>query len=196
VLRLIYVMVFIRLLYQNFKMTISDPDNETLAISRRQLLRGGMAGRKPEFRPPWALSEGAFVERCTRCDACIPACPEGVLTRGSGGFPRMDFSAAGCTFCMACLAACKPGALHVDEPTVENAWSLKAEVGGDCLSARGVVCRACGDSCEVRAIRFRLQTGGRAIIDLDRTLCSGCGACLCVCPTQAIVLGALQEEST
>ncbi len=194
-LRLIYVMVFVTHLYQTFAMTISNPDNETQAISRRQLLRGDMAGRKPEFRPPWALPEAAFIERCTRCDACIPACPEGILTRGSGGFPRTDFSAAGCTFCMACLEACKPGALHADEPTAENAWSLRAEVSGDCLSARGVVCRACGDSCETRAIRFQLQTGGRAIIDLDRALCNGCGACLSVCPTQAIVLGTLQEES-
>jgi len=161
-------------------------EEEEIRLSRRRLLRGDLSGARAPRRPPWALGEARFVAACTRCDDCVRACPEAILRRGSGGFPEVDFARAGCTFCGECVRVCRPGALSGQEP--DEAWPWRARVSGDCLSQRGVVCRACGDGCEARAIRFRLQTGGRARIELDTTLCNGCGACLSVCPTGAIVL--------
>ena len=81
------------------------------SISRASLLRGRLRGGPPPLRPPWALAEPAFLEACTRCDACRAACPEGILVRGSGGFPLVDFQRGECTFCGRCAAACEDGAL-------------------------------------------------------------------------------------
>lgn len=61
-----------------------------------------------------------------------------------------------------------------------------AVIGDSCLSLAGVLCRACEDSCESRAIRFRLMTGGRAAPVIATDDCTGCGACSAVCPTAAV----------
>ena len=45
------------------------------------------------------------------------------------------------------------------------------------------------EACDVGAIRFRLAIGGRAVPTLDNAACSGCGACIAVCPEKAIHIG-------
>ena len=130
---------------------------------------------------PWAVDR--FVDACRRCDDCITACEESVVVAGDGGFPTVDFARGGCTFCGACAAACRYGAL---DRTRTPPWSLKVAIGGGCLSARGITCRACGDACEQRAIRFRLQVGGRAEVLVDPANCNGCGSCIATCPIQVI----------
>ena len=161
-------------------------DASSEVISRRQLFRGDLRGNKAPKRPPWAVPEATFIQTCTRCDACINACEEGVLRQGSGGFPEVNFKHAGCTFCGDCLAACEPKALNSDYPAPSLAWNLKAFIHSNCLSIQGIVCRACGDACDTDAIRFQLKTAGKAFPDLDLERCNGCGECFAVCPNQAV----------
>jgi ferredoxin-type protein NapF len=158
----------------------------TVTVDRRQFLRGRLRPGTLPLRPPWALAEADFTAACTRCDQCLLQCAEGILVRGSGGFPELDFSRGACSFCGACLANCEPGALAARQPSARNAWRQTAEIGPGCLSARGIVCRACGDACEPRAIGFRLVVGGKATPELQLARCTGCGACLSVCPVQAV----------
>jgi ferredoxin-type protein NapF len=136
---------------------------------------------------PWALAEEEFLARCTRCNACIDACPEHIVVRGSGGFPEVDFSRGGCTFCGRCADACVPRAL---DRAAGEPWVLKATIGAGCLARNRVVCRSCGERCEARAIRFALAAGGvgEPVVDCDR--CTGCGACVAVCPVSAIDVAA------
>lgn len=155
-------------------------------INRRQLLRGNIRGTRTPIRPPWAVDEAEFVTKCSRCNDCIDGCEEDIILRGSGGFPEISFHEHGCSFCGDCLDACKTGALRAAYPAPSQAWNLKASILANCLSLNGVVCRACGDSCEPRAISFRLQTAGRAIPGLDSERCNGCGECFAVCPVQAV----------
>ena len=157
-----------------------------VAVSRRQFLRGDLRGTRAGVRPPWALPEWAFTERCTRCDDCVAACPASIITRGSGGFPEVDFGHGGCDFCGKCVAACQAGALRAGPADRFAAWSHRAVVGPRCLSAQGVVCRACGDHCAAQAIRFRLATAGRSFAQVDLAHCTGCGACVGVCPAGAV----------
>lgn len=149
------------------------------------------------MRPPWALDEAAFLARCTRCAACIEACPTDLLVKGSGGFPEADFTPgrapAGCTFCGECLSVCRDGALTKIEGQLP--WSLQAVFGESCLAARNVVCRTCGEACEMRAISFPPRLGGISLPQLSAAACTGCGACLADCPTQAIRLLADSSRS-
>jgi len=152
-----------------------------------QFLSGDLAGGPAPLRPPWALDERLFVERCTRCGECSAACPGGLIVPGRGGYPRIEFSAGGCDFCGACRTACRSGALNTAGDTAPP-WNLKAFVGEECLALKGVVCRACGEACDTRAIRFRLEVGGLARPLVDGEACTGCGGCLARCPVDAVNL--------
>ena len=134
-----------------------------------------------EPRMPWAVD--GFTSACERCGDCIEACDESVIRAGDGGYPTIDFERGGCTFCGDCVQACKHDAL---DATIQPAWRLVASIAAGCLSAQGITCRACGDVCETRAIRFRLETGGRAIPELEPSSCNGCGSCIATCPTHVI----------
>ncbi len=156
--------------------------------NRTEFLRGNFSGRSRSLRPPWALPESAFVEQCTRCGDCLNACPEGILEKGRGGFPTVNFTWGGCTFCGDCVRACTAGAFTAaPQQTASLApWSARAAIDPGCLAIRGVECRSCGDQCPAAVIRFRLVVGGTAMPELEDAACTGCGACFAVCPVQAI----------
>lgn len=152
--------------------------------SRRALLFG-RAAAVPPLRPPWALHESAFLDACTACGACVDRCPERVLVRGAGGRPVFEPRLGECTFCGECAAACAPRAL--DRSARPDAWSLRATAGDGCLPRHGVVCSSCRDACPERAIAFPMTSRVPApTIHADR--CTGCGACVGVCPANALSL--------
>lgn len=154
-------------------------------VTRRDLF--GRAGpRASQQRPPWTRPEAAFLDACTRCGACIEACPTGVLVRGRARYPTVDFSKSGCSFCTACVTAC-PADCFLDATAVP--WSIKADVDARCLETRGVSCRVCEDACEPQAIRFRPQRGGTYAATVARETCTGCGVCVIACPVGAIGIG-------
>jgi ferredoxin-type protein NapF len=153
--------------------------------SRRRFLRGRPSA-PPALRPPWALPEGDFADRCTRCGDCLKACPTHILVAADGSYPGVDFSRGECTFCGDCVAACKTGALVRGEIP----WHLTLAVADSCLPKGGVECRSCEDSCDASAIRFRPRLGGPALPAIDTERCTGCGACVAPCPAGALSLKA------
>ena len=157
--------------------------HQRTSSSRRNLLRGRLPSAPPPLRPPGAIVEALFVERCTACADCIGACPQGILTSGSGGFPEVDFSRAECTFCERCIDACEPNALRHD---VQPPWQLQLVVREHCLARQNVICESCRDACDADAVRFRLRLGAVAIPEIDASACTGCGACIAACPETAI----------
>lgn len=154
-------------------------------LSRRAFFRG-RPRPKSELRPPWALAEGDFIDRCTRCDDCLRACPTHILVAGDGGYPTVDFREGECTFCGDCVTACQPKALQRAEN--QPAWPYQAVIGEDCLPKQGVECRVCGDFCDARAIRFPPRLGGSPLAEIDSEKCTGCGACVAPCPTLAVTI--------
>jgi ferredoxin len=79
------------------------------------------------IRPPFAQDELAFLLACTRCGACVTACPHGVifplaprLGISVAGTPALNLLHKGCHLCdgWPCVAACEPGALKMDAGTM------------------------------------------------------------------------------
>jgi ferredoxin-type protein NapF len=149
--------------------------------SRRRLFRS-LGGRDEVRRPPWTGAD--FTERCVRCDACLDACPAGVLFRGAGGYPEIRFDEDGCTLCGACVEACEAPVFDTARP----AFPWYAAVQSHCLAFADIHCQTCQDACEWRAIRFPPALGRPPRPEIDTDACTGCGACMALCPNDAIRL--------
>lgn len=163
--------------------------NPGIDRGRRALLHGRLHAR-PLLRPPWALAGPLFVDACTGCNACVAACPESVLVAGEGGLPEFDPARGECTFCGDCASACRDSAFG---SVTDAPWLLQARVGDACLAARGIVCSSCRDACGESAIRFP-PTRAVPMPQVDSDRCTGCGACVQGCPTNAISLAPIAVE--
>ncbi|MCY4052226.1 MAG: ferredoxin-type protein NapF [Gammaproteobacteria bacterium] len=140
--------------------------------------------RRGVQRPPWT-TEDAVHQYCTSCGKCRDACPETILFKGPAGTPMLDFQSGACTFCRACVEACNEPVFFAVE---QKPWNLIAELGESCLLKIGVSCRSCSDICDYEVLKFdlRVRPFGKMIVNNDS--CTGCGACVSVCPSQAISL--------
>ncbi len=148
---------------------------------RRSFLRG----RQLDIRPPWALDLEEFFKKCSSCQQCLEACPEGILSIDGFGYPLVDFRQGECTFCGKCEESCPEGALL---NVGQGPWHHKAHIAEGCLNSQGTLCRTCGEECGAGAISYPLQDNGFGRPLLDRQRCTGCGACLPVCPVLAITM--------
>ena len=157
------------------------------AVTRRFFM-GGLKGEPSvmPMRPPWALSEAEFASVCTGCGECQASCPQGVLRTDAHGFPIFSPTSNHCTFCGQCVENCAPKALS---KAVDPVWSVSVTISGSrCLSEQGTICRSCGELCDEGAISFHPLGLGRWSARVDAEACTGCGACLPVCPSDALGL--------
>lgn len=137
------------------------------------------------LRPPWAIDEYDFVSVCKECSACRDACPEQIITFDSHHQPIISFQGKECTFCGDCVSVCPSGALVKLEADSEP-WNAKVVLNSGCLGEEKIHCRSCGDICEHQAIFFPLAAQGITSPKIDLEKCTGCGACVAMCPTQAL----------
>lgn len=95
----------------------------TINVAVRELNKQVTAHANHWIRPPYAIAELEFLLACTRCDACINACPHNILfplpaSTGPTAMatPAMDLLNHGCHLCdnWPCVTACEPAALKRD----------------------------------------------------------------------------------
>ena len=161
-------------------------------MSRRAFLARlkAPAEKVTTLRPPWT-NETRIEDKCTGCMDCVAACPEAILFSHDNR-PYLKPGIGECTFCEKCVQACEEGVFDLStEP-----WDLAASLDDTkCLLADGVSCQTCTDICEPRALRFDMRIRPAGKINLKTEVCTGCGACLTICPTQAISLKPSATES-
>ncbi len=155
----------------------------SIDLSKRRLFsRSPSVNSKQHHHLPWLKQP--IEQGCTQCGECINTCPEEILVKGSGGFPVVDFNRGECSFCYQCAEVCPKG-LFKDQQ--QAAWDNSiAVLEASCLAQNGVYCRSCSDTCDARAISIRPLVGGKAEVSVDDEQCNSCGACIAVCPSQAI----------
>ena len=150
--------------------------------TRRAFLRGRPGRDTIHVRLPW-LATQRFVDDCTRCGQCLAACPEKIIVPFTGGFPGIDFERGECTFCGACADSC-PESLF--DRSLAQPWKFKALISDECLAKRHIMCRSCEDACAHKAVDFKLALGRPPSPEISIADCTGCGACVSVCPENAI----------
>ncbi len=206
---------------------------ETINLSRRKLIFTSLMGifalpffrltptrqRASEklIRPPGALPEEQFLQKCVKCGECMKVCPTNALQpvlseAGPEGIwtPRLDAKIGYCEYyCSLCTQVCPTGAIR--ELTIEEKNELKIGTAwvnrNRCIPWKfGDPCIVCEEHCPVspKAIKFMkieverpdgvLKTPLAPVIDLEK--CTGCGICENKCPvvdTPAIYITSIGE---
>ena len=143
--------------------------------------QGAPAWRTDWLRPPGAVEEALFLERCTRCADCVEACPyESIAKSPVDGFPMILPDEEPCRLCddFPCIAACETEALL---PVPERGYvrmGLAKVAHRDCTASQG--CHACVSRCPTGAL---VMDFGSLKVDIVARQCVGCGLCEQVCRT-------------
>ena len=134
------------------------------------------------IRPPYFKDEADFIKICITCEgkSCTTVCEENIIIIGDDGTPRLNFAESGCTYCDECAIACEDNVLKVEDKKHIN---LKFSIDPlKCMSWNQTMCFSCKDPCLSDAIKFLGMFRPEIVSDL----CTSCGFCVKVCPTDAI----------
>lgn len=145
-----------------------------------------VTGHNKKFiRPPGAIPEEEFLQKCTKCGLCVEACPNRALRIADGnqgifnlGYPYLEVAERPCVLCekLPCIEACADGALM---PIRHDEIFLgKVHIDRDrCNAWQGEHCVNCEYGCPVPgAIIFRDKKPY-----IDPSVCVGCGICIHAC---------------
>ena len=203
-------------------------DNDNINLDRRNFFRLGihkaakvvvdvaeatvMQRASRYIRPPFAIDEIDFLEKCTRCHDCIEACPHQTIFPLSARLgnelastPALDLTNGACHLCQdwPCVAACEPEALKLPEeefpekefrdeqysPRLADVF-INPEI---CLPYMGPECGVCGSVCPVPgAISWEMS---KPKINMDT--CTGCAMCRqsCITEPNAITISSIKHTS-
>jgi len=166
------------------------------------------------IRPPGAVAEGAFLEKCVKCGQCANVCPTNVIQLASLAegvevlwTPVMKFDIGHCQRkCILCSEVCPTGAIRkitVEEKLGKGAFSDRGPVRlgtafydrGRCLPhAMDIPCVVCEEVCPVspkaiqtQDVEIRDAFGKLVVLNkpfIVPDLCIGCGICQTECPVK------------
>ena len=145
--------------------------------------------RRNLLRPPGALPEAEFLEKCHRCGNCVKNCPANAIFALEArtqpdlvNTPYIDPDEQPCVICdsLACMYVCPSGAL---QPVYAEDIKIGLAVfnGETCLRTQEVACTYCLDTCPIGEDAIHLTTDG--VVEVIESGCTGCGVCQYACPT-------------
>jgi len=164
-------------------------------------LRAAAASSARVIRPPAALPEKEFVERCIRCGNCMKVCltnglQPAIFESGWDGIwtPKLDPRIGYCEYqCTLCGQVCPTGAIAPVSQEVKMRTKIGlAEIQQDaCIPwASGDECIVCEEHCPVSSKAIKLvehkNSAGKIvkIPYVDSSLCVGCSICEFKCPAR------------
>ncbi len=146
------------------------------------------------IRPPGALPEPGFLDRCVRCGECMSACPTNTLqpvwfTAGFLGMfspavtPRRKYCDPRCTVCG---SVCPTGAIN-PLGALERVW---ARTGTAVIARQKCLawehkkgCMVCDEVCPYDAVEFEKRPElPYPVPHVNEDRCAGCGYCEHFCP--------------
>ncbi|MDR3231492.1 MAG: 4Fe-4S dicluster domain-containing protein [Synergistaceae bacterium] len=167
---------------------------------RRRLVRAGGRENSPRntgpettfldsVMPPGAPNAGHFLAHCIGCQACVAACPTGIIRTDRTSRPELDYTRGYCQYnCTECSHVCPAHALRpfpdIDEKR-RTRIALSNLTRARCVViTRGESCGACAEVCPTHALRMEPLNDAPSLTApvFDSTYCIGCGGCLNVCP--------------
>ena len=151
-------------------------------ISRRAFLGGRQSALLPQILPPGVTA--ASLRACSGCGNCVSACPTQIISL-VGGLPSIDFHRGECVFCGKCAEVCPEAVFEVGAAL---RFTHMASITDNCLARNRVACQSCRDACPEQAIQFAPRLGGPFLPVVNDDGCNGCGACISVCPVDAITV--------
>ena len=170
--------------------------------------------KKEVMRPPGAVAEPEFLERCVKCDQCIRVCPTNVLQpalfeAGVEGIwtPIMNMKMGYCELnCTLCGQVCPTGAIQKISIAQKLGLGEFVRLGpvrtgtaffdqGRCLPwSMDTPCVVCQEVCPIspkaifsREVDITNRWGKKVKLTrpyVDPTLCNGCGICEHECPVK------------
>lgn len=138
------------------------------------------AMRTDWLRPPGAVGEAIFLERCTKCSDCMKACPHESIVIHQDGTPVIYPDHMPCYLCddTPCIAACATEALLPVGSVNEARMGVAVINHRLCTAGQG--CHACVSKCPTDALTMDFDAQ-RLVVAVER--CVGCGMCEHVCRT-------------
>lgn len=189
-----------------------------LPATRRLLLADDGDNANLPILPPGAGNPAAFAAACTRCYACVDACPAHIIRvpfrkqRALGQLfqPEVEFYEnpdepdwGYCPeWCNECSHACPAGALT---PLAFNRKhdlqiGVAEIIKKACLAwDDGEHCTVCQEVCSYQAIELQASDAGVPVPIIHESKCRGCGACYSKCPSvklgKAIAMYGVNEQA-
>jgi len=196
---------------------VTKAKDERSGISRREfiflamssILLMGFRFKKNEakaagsiIRPPAALKEEDFLNRCIRCGNCMKVCITNGLQpvlfqTGLEGIwtPQLVPEIGYCEYqCTLCGNTCPTGAippLPIDKKRLVRLGLAEIDRSICIPWAEGKQCIVCQEHCPVAQKAIKLESGtigGSSVLKpyIDENLCIGCGICQNKCPVRPV----------
>jgi ferredoxin-type protein NapG len=151
------------------------------------------------LRPPGAIEESQFLEKCTRCTDCIEACPYDSIRRigpefgEAAGTPAIIYNDTPCYICpdMPCIASCETEALLPIERHEARMGTATIDYN-NCWQAMNQPCDYCVTKCPLKSDAISMDEIQLPRVDTNG--CVGCGVCAYLCPGDAITIVAAEVK--